>query len=107
MISHGGETLGTSYCEACSAHLEALVRDCALNSENGAVTVKVIENPDSMKPTCDKVIGMNQAKKLHIRCSNKSDFRLTYHMKHSAQAVDSVIGPSKRQRLTKTDRRLN
>ena len=58
-----------------------MVRDCALNSENGAVTVKIIENPNPTKPTCDQVIGSNPAQKIYIRCTNKSDFRLTYQMK--------------------------
>lgn len=31
----------------CEAHLGTKVRDYALNAQNGAVTVQLIENPDS------------------------------------------------------------
>jgi len=43
----------------CAAHLAAKIRDCAPNAQNGAVTVRIVENPAKFIPevyeglTCD------------------------------------------------------
>ena len=67
----------------CAAHLAAKVRDYALKSDNGAVTVTVIENPTKRKhqPRCDQVIGRDIRQDIYVGCANKAEFAVSYYQK--------------------------
>lgn len=67
----------------CTAHLAAKVRDYASKSDNGAVTVTVIENPRTRnhQPKCGYVIGRDYPTDLSISCENIAEFALSYFEK--------------------------
>ena len=69
----------------CAAHLAAKVRDYALDAENGAVTVTVIENPEKREEiapaaACGHLIG-HTADLEYIFCMAPAEFLVSYFPK--------------------------
>ncbi len=81
----------------CAAHLAAKVRDYALNAENGAVTIKVLENPPGdtaqYHGICGHIIGRQtvttadnfssetQSVEGPVFCANIAEFVVSYFPK--------------------------
>ena len=74
----------------CASCLPAKVRDYALDAENGAVTVTVIEDliRQNNQPKCDYVIGRHTMTPPSgdvilgpVYCANIAKFALSYHQR--------------------------
>ena len=73
----------------CAAHLAAKVRDYAPNAENGAVTVKVVENPPkgATHQACGFVLGRTERFETgyvlgtQVHCVSPAEFTVSYYPK--------------------------
>jgi len=59
----------------CAAHLAAMVRDCALDAENKAVTVKTVED------SFERFIPGSGGGYVCKYCGAPAEFELSYHPK--------------------------
>jgi len=58
----------TCWHSSCGAHLATMIRSCAPNAQNGAVTVRVVENPPK---------GADSA--ACVYCDAPDEFQVSYY----------------------------